>query len=165
MDRHTDLRRRRFGGGSPRRNRRGKPDRRPQSHFLLQPAFRWQSRGGANPVRPLSPGMDSHPSARPIASAMANPDGLGPYLRRNSPGHDVHGHRPHLGHQHRPNRDHRNSPRPVVGLAALSRKVELDGRSRGLVRPRRRGHDPHSANGRVAREHGRSADAGRRGLR
>ena len=56
-------------------------------------------------------------------------------------------------------------PRPVVGLAALSRKVELDGRARGLVRPRRRGHDPRSANGRVAREYGRSANAGRSGLR
>ena len=39
----------------------------------------------------------------PIASAMADPDGLGPYLRRNSPGHDVYGHRPYLRHQHRPN--------------------------------------------------------------
>ena len=73
--------------------------------------------------------MDSHPSARPLASAMADPDSFGPYLRRNSPGHDVHGHRPHLRHQYRPDRDHRNSPRSVVGLAALSRKVELDGRA------------------------------------
>ena len=63
-----------------------------------------------------------------------------------------------------PNRDHRNSPRPVAGLAALPRKIELDGRTGGLVRPRRRGHDPRLANGRVAREHGRSADAGWSGL-
>ena len=59
----------------------------------------------------------------------------------------------------------RNSPRPVVGLAALSRKVKLDGRTGSLVRPRRRSHDPRLCKWtQVAREHGRSADAGRRGL-
>ena len=40
-------------------------------------------------------------------------------------------------------------------------KVELECSTGGLVRPRRRGHDPRLADGRVAREHGRSADAGR----